>query len=165
MTPVTPPTTDTEPLSDAEKLRVLATWFDLYDRDPFNAKRLLRESSDESASPPNEVQRDLRRIAVALDAERTSGGLLDEIERVVNLNEPNSRMWIAGAHYVLRSIRRGSATPQPGEPDRMTQRQGHWTPTDDLCDHGMSAHGPDGCIHCDCIVPGFRATPQPGEDR
>ena len=27
------------------------------------------------------------------------------------------------------------------------------------CDHGMSAHGPDGCIHCDCKVPGFVAKP------
>ena len=31
------------------------------------------------------------------------------------------------------------------------------------CDHGMSAHGDDGCIHCECKVPGFRARAT-GED-
>lgn len=32
-------------------------------------------------------------------------------------------------------------------------------PADHDCDHGMSAHGDNGCIHCDCKVPGLRATP------
>lgn len=30
------------------------------------------------------------------------------------------------------------------------------------CDHGMSAHGDDGCIHCDCKVPGFRSRGESG---
>lgn len=62
-------TTDTEPLSDAEKLRALAAWFDLYDSDPSTAMRLFRESVDESGAS-DEVQRDLRRIADHVEGRR-----------------------------------------------------------------------------------------------
>lgn len=62
-------TTDTEPLSDAEKLRALAAWFDLYDSDPSTAMRLFRVSVNESRAS-DEVQRDLRRIADYIEGRR-----------------------------------------------------------------------------------------------
>lgn len=47
-------------LTDAEKLRALAAWFDAYDRG--EVLPIFR------ADPSDEVQRDLRRIADRLDA-------------------------------------------------------------------------------------------------
>jgi hypothetical protein len=50
------------PLTDAEKLRALALWFDIYDTDREQARLILRESGNR-----DEVQRDLRRIADEID--------------------------------------------------------------------------------------------------
>jgi hypothetical protein len=56
------------PLTDPEKLRVLALWFDTYDDRPEIAKKLL----DDEAHDRSEVQRDLRRIADGLERSAAS---------------------------------------------------------------------------------------------
>lgn len=58
--------TNDKPLSDAEKLRVLAAWFDIWDRTPYEQRNaeldIFRNGGDE-------VQRDLRRIADSVERE------------------------------------------------------------------------------------------------
>jgi hypothetical protein len=52
------------PLTDGEKLRALALWFDTWDNDRVTAARILRGTGNS-----HEVQDDLRRIAAALAAQ------------------------------------------------------------------------------------------------
>jgi hypothetical protein len=61
--PVSPPSE----LTDAEKLRVLATWFDNFDD-----WREATAKIDPGISEYRDVQRDLRRIAATLDAARAA---------------------------------------------------------------------------------------------
>lgn len=54
-----------EEWTDSEKLRLLAEWFDMWDRPETDRQAIL----DDSRNPGhNDVQRDLRRIADRLDA-------------------------------------------------------------------------------------------------
>lgn len=55
---------DSEEMTDAEKLRTLAVWFDLHDSDPKGAHALIEEGFVTN----DEVQRDLWRMADELEA-------------------------------------------------------------------------------------------------
>jgi hypothetical protein len=78
----TPRREPTEPvLSDGDKLRVLAAWFDMWDRPETDRQRIL----DDPRNPGrNDVQRDLLRIALALDARSEAvTQALSELEEAV----------------------------------------------------------------------------------
>lgn len=56
-------------------------------------------------------------------------------------------------HATWFNLRRILAAPSPAEHGATVEWIGH----DGVnpCDHGMSAHGPKGCVDCDCVVHGF----------
>lgn len=64
---------DAEAMSDADKLRTLACWFDVHDREPSQA-HWVREAgwTDEDGNIDDTVQKDLWRIAAELDSRMTT---------------------------------------------------------------------------------------------
>ena len=78
-------------LTDAEKLRVLAAWFDMWDETRYEDRQRLLD--DEQNPGKNDVQSDLRRIAdrlAALPAAQPAADLRAALEQFVQFTAATS---------------------------------------------------------------------------
>ena len=124
---MTDPTPRTEAdFSDADKLRVLAAWFDMWDeRDDVRRRSIL---DDQNFPGKNDVQRDLRRIAdesaqartEALDVERLAAAICN-VEAVIQDKPGWGRFSEAGRDLFRKeAVRLAAEYARLSQPDTET---------------------------------------------